>query len=411
MSISPLAPARFPMLLPVPGLTFAVWASGLRYRDREDTIIFRLPPDSIAAQVTTRSRTVAAPVTLSRRHAAAAQGRIQALLVHAGNAIALLGPAGEEATTHLAHALSRTFAIPVEETRIAATGVIGLPFDAAALAAQLAARLDWQSARWERAARAIMTTDTFPKGAGALAKIDGEPVVVTGIAKGSGMIRPDMATMLAFLFTNARLPQAVLDVLLRRAVDRSFHRITVDGDTSTNDMVLLAATGENARHESVTDPDDPRLADFVRALDEVAVSLAQQIVRDGEGARKFVTIRIIGACDDTAARRVAFTIAESPLVKTAIAGGDPNWGRILAAAGRCGAVTSGPERWRLRIGDELVFAAGAPHPDYDERRAAAHMAGSEIVIALDLGEGAGMAEVWTCDLTRDYVAINADYRS
>ena len=331
--------------------------------------------------------------------------------MHAGNAIALLGPAGEEATAHLARALAETLAVPLAETRIAATGVIGLPFDAAALAAQFEEERDWQSARWERAARAIMTTDTFPKGAGAIAKIDGEPVVVTGIAKGSGMIRPDMATMLAFLFTNARLPHAVLAALLARAVDRSFHRITVDGDTSTNDMVLLATTGENARHAPLTDPDDPRLADFVRALDEVAVSLARQIVRDGEGARKFVTIRITGARDDEAARRIAFTIAESPLVKTAIAGGDPNWGRILAAAGRSGAVDGGPERWRLMIGDEPVFAAGAPHPDYDERRAAAHMAGSEIVIVLDLGEGDGRSEVWTCDLTRDYVAINADYRS
>ncbi len=411
MPISPLAPARFPMLLPVPGLTFAVWASGLRYREREDTVVFRLPPGSVAAQVTTRSRTVAAPVIVSRRHAAAAHGRIQALLAHAGNAIALLGPAGEEATAHLAHALARTLAIPVEETRIAATGVIGLPFDAAALATQIKTGMDWRSARWDRAARALMTTDTFPKGAGALAKIDGEPVVITGIAKGSGMIRPDMATMLAFLFTNARLPHAVLDGLLKRAVDRSFHRITVDGDTSTNDMVLLAATGENARHDPVADPDDPRLADFIRALEEVAVSLARQIVRDGEGARKFVTIHVAGARDDEAARRVAFTIAESPLVKTAIAGGDPNWGRILAAAGRSGAVEGGPERWRLRIGDALVFAAGALRPDYDERRAAAHMAGSEIVIALDLDEGTGSAEVWTCDLTRDYVAINADYRS
>ncbi|RMF74197.1 MAG: bifunctional ornithine acetyltransferase/N-acetylglutamate synthase, partial [Alphaproteobacteria bacterium] len=198
------------MLLPVPGLVFTVWASGLRYRERDDTVLFRLPAGSVAAQVTTRSATVAAPIGLSRRHAQAAEGRLQALLVHAGNAIALLGPAGEEACDHLATRLAEALGIPREETRIAATGVIGLPFDAAALAARFNRLDDWQSARWERPARAIMTTDTFPKGAGALARIDGEPVVVTGIAKGSGMIRPDMATMLAFLFTNARLPHAVL---------------------------------------------------------------------------------------------------------------------------------------------------------------------------------------------------------
>ncbi len=411
MSISPLAPARFPMLLPVPGLAFTVWASGLRYRGREDTVLFRLPAGSVAAQVTTRSATVAHPVAHAREQERRAAGRMRALIVHAGNALALLGPAGDAACARIAAALAARLAVPEEEVRLAATGVIGRPFDADAFLAQLAEEREWQSARWERPARAIMTTDTFPKGAGGLAKIDGEPVVITGIAKGSGMIRPDMATMLAFLFTNARLPHAVLDALLRRAVDRSFHRITVDGDTSTNDMMLLAATGENARHGDVTDPDDPRLADFTRALEEVAISLAQQIVRDGEGASHFVTIRVTGARDDAAARRVAFTIAESPLVKTAIAGGDPNWGRILAAAGRSGAVSSAPEGWRLHIGDELVFAGGAPHPAYDEKRAAAHMAGREIVITLDLGEGEGCAQVWTCDLTDGYVRINADYRS
>ncbi len=410
MPVSPLAPGRFPNALPVPGVEFAVAATGTRYRDRDDLLVCRFREGAQAAQLLTRSKTPGAPVLFSRAAQDASEGRIRGLMVNVGNANALTGPSGAAAAERLAAALSTRLSCPRDEIRLAATGVIGMPFDPEPTLARLG-DLEYASGGWQRAARAIMTTDTFPKGASELAKIDGEPVVITGIAKGSGMIRPDMATMLAFVFTNARLPTPVLDALLRRAADRSFHAITVDGDTSTSDMLLLVATGEAARHAPVTHADDPRLAEFRMRLERLMIDLAQQVVRDGEGARRFVAVTVTGARDEAAARRVAFTIAESPLVKTAIAGGDPNWGRIMAAAGRSGAVGDDFVRWRLWIGDIPVVENGGPRPDYREADAARHMAGSEIEIRLDLGEGDGRATVWTCDLTRRYVEINADYRS
>lgn len=408
--ISPLAPSRFPNALPVPGVEFAVTASGLRYRGRDDLLVCRFCEGAEAAQLLTRSKTPGAPVLFSRAAQAASGGRIRALMVNAGNANALTGPAGEAAAECLAEAVATRLSCSTDEIRLAATGVIGMPFDPAPVLATLD-RLEYASGGWQRAARAIMTTDTFPKGASELAKIDGEPVVITGITKGSGMIRPDMATMLAFVFTNARLPAEVLDALLRSAAERSFHAITVDGDTSTSDMLLMVATGEAARHAPIERADDPRLDEFRMRLERLMIDLAQQVVRDGEGAQKFVAVTVTGARDKAAARRVAFTIAESPLVKTAIAGGDPNWGRIMAAAGRSGAVGDDFARWRLWIGGVPVVENGGPRPDYREEEAARHMTGREIAIRLDLGEGADEATVWTCDLTKRYIEINADYRS
>ncbi len=408
--VSPLAPSHFPNALPVPGVEFAVTASGLRYRGRDDLLVCRFREGSQAAQLLTRSKTPGAPVLFSRAAQEESGGRIRALMVNVGNANALTGTDGETAADNLAEALAERFSCSTSEIRLAATGVIGLPFDPAPVLAILD-DLEYAGGGWERAARAIMTTDTFPKGASELAKIDGEPVVITGIAKGSGMIRPDMATMLAFVFTNAALPAGLLDALLREATDRSFHAITVDGDTSTSDMLLMVATGEAARHAPIERADDPRLDEFRMRLERLMIDLAQQVVRDGEGAQKFVTITVAGARDGAAARRVAFTIAESPLVKTAIAGGDPNWGRIVAAAGRSGAVGEDFTRWRLSIGGVPVVEKGGPRRDYREDEAARHMAGREIEIRLELGEGEGVATVWTCDLTKRYVEINADYRS
>jgi glutamate N-acetyltransferase/amino-acid N-acetyltransferase len=262
---------------------------------------------------------------------------------------------------------------------------------------------------WEKAARAILTTDTFPKGATATATIDGVPVRLSGFAKGSGMIAPDMATMLAYVFTDAGLPAAVLQPLLSAAADRSFNSITVDGDTSTSDTVLLSATAQ-AAHGPVTSADDRRLAAFRRALDAVMIDLAQQIVRDGEGAEKFVTIEVTGAASARAARRVGLAIGNSPLVKTALSAGDANWGRIVMAVGKAGEKAD-RDRLKIAIGGITIAENGGPVPGYDEAPVASHMSGREIILAIDLGIGRGRATVWTCDLTHRYIDINASYRT
>jgi len=265
------------------------------------------------------------------------------------------------------------------------------------------------AAAWQPAARAIMTTDTFPTGATATAAIDGVAVRINGFAKGSGMIAPDMATMLVYLFTDAALSPQVLQPLLVAANERSFNSMTVDGDTSTSDTVLLCATGE-ARHDPVASSDDPRLAGFRGALEAVMTDLAQQIARDGEGAQKFVTIEITGAETDRAARRIGLTIGNSPLVKTAIAAGDANWGRIVMAVGRAGEKAD-RDRLSISVGGIQIAAHGGPVPGYDEAPVAEHMKGREITIAVDLGIGRGKATVWTCDLTHGYIDINGSYRS
>ena len=406
---SPLRPARFPDCRPVPGVALAVAATGSRYRGRDDLFCARFAEGSVASALLTRSRMPAAPVEWCREALVKSGGAVRGLVVNAGNANAFTGRAGAAAAARVATSFATAIGAPREAVLLASTGVIGEPLDPAPLVAAFDA-LDYRSGAWEAAARAIATTDTFPKGATAIARIDDSPVVLTGIAKGSGMIHPDMATMLAFVFTNARLPVPVLETLLRRGADRSFHCITVDGDTSTSDTLLLVATGERARHAPISDADDPRLGDFRVKLDALLVDLAQQIVRDGEGAEKFVTITVSGAESDAAAKRIAFAIASSPLVKTAIAGGDPNWGRIVMAIGKSGE-RADRDRLTIRLGDQLVAADGARHPAYSEAAAAAHFKGREIRIGVDAGIGSGDATVWTCDLTHGYIDINADYRS
>ncbi len=406
---SPLRPARFPDCLPVPGVALAVAATGARYRGRDDLFCARFVEGSVAAGLFTRSRMPAAPVEWCRAALRRSGGAVRGLVVNAGNANAFTGRAGTAATARIAACFATAIGAPREAVLLASTGVIGEPLDPDPLVAAFAA-LDYRGDAWKAAARAIGTTDTFPKGATATAAIDGHPVVLTGIAKGSGMIQPDMATMLAFVFTNARLPVPVLDALLRRGAERSFHCITVDGDTSTSDTLLLVATGEGARHGAITDADDPRLAGFRAALEALLVDLAQQIVRDGEGAGKFVSITVSGAESDAAAKRIAFAIANSPLVKTAIAGGDPNWGRIVMAVGKSGE-RADRDRLAIWLGDQRVTADGARHPAYSEAAAAAHFQGREIRIRVDVGIAGGTATVWTCDLTHGYISINADYRS
>ncbi|MEM9782873.1 MAG: bifunctional glutamate N-acetyltransferase/amino-acid acetyltransferase ArgJ, partial [Pseudomonadota bacterium] len=299
---------------------------------------------------------------------------------------------------------------------IASTGVIGEPLDDGRIRAHLEAMAgsleqpgQVAGGLWRAAASAIMTTDTFPKGAGCTAMLDGSAVSVAGIAKGSGMIAPDMATMLAFIFTDAAIDAELLQEIALRAVDRSFNAITVDGDTSTSDTMLLAATGQSGI-APITDADDPRLPALAEAVETVFRDLALQIVRDGEGATKLVRITVTGAESDGAARRVGLAIGNSPLVKTAIAGEDPNWGRIVMAVGKSGE-RADRDRLSISLGDLILAEAGWRAPDYDEAKAAAYMQREEITIGVDLGVGQGAASVWTCDLTHGYVAINADYRS
>ena len=407
---SPLAPERFPELPAVPGVKIAGVAAGLHYRDRPDLTLAALAEGTRAAGVLTRSGVVGAPVTRCREQLGRPERLARGLVVNAGNANVFTGAAGEAAVEATAAAAADVIGCDAAEIYLASTGVIGAPLDPAPIEAAmpgLAAALSPMG--WETAAEAITTTDTFPKGASATAVIDGETVTIAGIAKGSGMIMPDMATMLAFLFTDAALPGAVLQTLLERAMDVSFHCITVDGDTSTSDSVLAFATGA-AGHDPVADADDPRLGDFAAKLAAVCIDLAQQVVKDGEGASKFITVEVTGAESDVSARRIGLAIANSPLVKTAIAGGDANWGRIVMAAGKSGEPLA-VERIAVAIGGRPVAEAGAIHPAYDEAAATEHVQGQQIVIAFDAGVGDGRARIWTCDLTHGYISINADYRS
>ena len=407
MTVSPPAPAAFPAMPDIKGVTLSTAASGMKYTGRDDMLLMRLDGSGSIAAVFTKSDTAAAPVQWCRQQLGAG-GRTRAILVNAGNANAFTGDGGMAAVTACCEGVAAKLGCAAGEVLTASTGVIGEPLDSAVLAARFD-DLASGSADWQAAAQAILTTDTFAKGASATAAIAGTDVQIAGIAKGSGMIAPDMATMLGFIATDAALPQPVLAALLADAANRSFNAITVDSDTSTNDSVYLMASGAAANAE-VTAADDPALDSFRDALDRVMQDLARQIVRDGEGATKFITIAVTGAANDRAAHGIGMSIANSPLVKTAIAGEDANWGRIVMAVGKSGA---GIDQSRLDIsmGGVLIAAAGARLDDYDEAPVAAHMKGEEIDIAVKVGDGAGAARVWTCDLTHGYISINADYRS
>ena len=405
---SPFAPAAFPTLPAVGGLRMAAVAAGIRYRGRDDLLLVELTEGTAAAGVFTRSQTAASPVLWCRK--ALASGRARGLVVNAGNANAFTGRDGDAASAQTAAAAAALLGCPADQVFVSSTGVIGEPLPMAPLLAGLpVAAAAAGSASWERAARAIATTDTFPKGAGATCQIDGVDVAIGGIAKGAGMIAPDMATMLVYLFTDAAIAPEALQALLTEGANRSFNCITVDSDTSTNDTVLLFATGA-AGHPPVADPADPRIAGFRVALDAVMLDLAHQVVKDGEGISKFITITVTGANDDRAARSIALTIANSPLVKTAIAGEDANWGRIVMAVGKAGERID-RDRLAIAIGGIPVALHGAPVAGYDETPVAAHMKGLEVGIAVDVGVGEGRATVWTCDLTHGYIDINASYRS
>ena len=405
---SPLAPARFSELPPIAGVRLAACEAGVRYKGRTDLMIAELAPGSTVAGVFTQSQMPGQPVIWCRQ--CLPHGRIRAIVVNSGNANVFTGRAGWQVVESTAAAAARLIDCAPNEVYIASTGVIGEPPPSDIIAAALPKAISSLATdAWEHAARAIMTTDTFPKGATATASIDSIPVRINGFCKGSGMIAPDMATMLAYVFTDASLPQTVLQPLLVAANERSFNSMTVDGDTSTSDTVLLSAT-QQACHAAITSAEDPRLAEFRTALASVMTDLAKQVARDGEGAQKFVTIEVTGAESDNAARRIGLTIGNSPLVKTAIAAGDANWGRIVMAVGRAGEKAD-RDRLAITVGGVQIAAEGGPVPGYDEGPVSEHMKGREIRIAVDLGIGSGQATVWSCDLTHGYIDINGSYRS
>jgi glutamate N-acetyltransferase / amino-acid N-acetyltransferase len=408
LPISPLAPAGFPDIPPVAGVRLATCEAGIRYRDRADLLLVELAAGTGVAGVLTRSSAPGHPVRWCRQ--ILPRGRARGLVVNAGNANVLGGAAGDAAVRAEAEAVAGLLDAAPEEVYVASTGVIGEPLPVGRIVEALPALHERLSpSAWRAAAEAIRTTDTFPKGSVAHTTIDGAKVTIAGIAKGSGMIQPDMATMLAFLFTDAALPAPILQPLLEAACDRSFNAITVDSDTSNSDTLLLFATGK-LDHPPARGPDDPELAGFREALSRVATDLALQVVRDGEGASKLIEIRVRGAESDRSARRIGLAIANSPLVKTAIAGEDANWGRVVMAIGKSGEPIE-VERLGISFGGHPVAKGGARAPDLDEAPITAHLKGREILIEVTVGSGAGHATVWTCDLTRDYIAINADYRS
>jgi glutamate N-acetyltransferase/amino-acid N-acetyltransferase len=409
--VSPLAPKSFADLPPIDGVRLATGAAGIRYKGRTDVLLAVFDKGATVAGVFTTSKCPSAPVDWCRKNLS--QGKARALVVNSGNANAFTGKLGKAATELTAKLAAKAVGADEDEIFLASTGVIGEPLDASkfegvldALAAK--ARPDG----WLDAARAIMTTDTFPKVATAKAKIGDVDVTINGMAKGAGMIAPDMATMLSYVFTDAAIGAEALQKLLSRGVKETFNSVTVDSDTSTSDTLMLFATGaaEQRGAKKIKKADDKKLRDFREKLDAVLLDLAQQVARDGEGARKFVEVQVTGAESDKAAKRIAFSIANSPLVKTAAAGEDANWGRVVMAVGKAGEKA---ERDLLSIwfGDIRMAHEGLRDPDYDEAAATAVMKQDKIVIRADIGLGKGKAKVWTCDLTKEYVAINGDYRS
>jgi glutamate N-acetyltransferase/amino-acid N-acetyltransferase len=404
MPVSPLAPAAFPALPVIGGVRFAAAAAGVRYTGRTDVMLAELAEGTTVAGVFTRSATRSAPVLDCQAKNAAPTGGRAAILVNSGNSNAFTGQKGREAVNTICAAVAEGMGIAAERVFTSSTGVIGEPLPWERITARIADLRDALSpGAMEAAARAIMTTDTFPKGAAAEVVVGGRTVRIAGIAKGSGMIAPDMGTMLVYVFTDAAIAHDPLQVLVSAITERTFNCITVDSDTSTSDTLLVAATG--ASGVDVTGD-----AAFAAALEGVMLDLALQVVRDGEGATKFVTVEVTGAATDADARKVGLAIANSPLVKTAIAGEDANWGRIVMAVGKSGA-TADRDRLSIRFGDVWVARDGWRVPEYSEEAATACMKRQEIEIGVDLGIGAGRARVWTCDLTHGYIDINADYRS
>lgn len=407
--VSPLAPERFPDLPLIRGVEFAAVEAGVRYKNRKDVMLIRLAPGTAMAGVFTRSTTRSACVRDCQAKIAAKvpEGAGAAIIVNSGNSNAFTGALGEQSVAAITGHVAQALGLPTSRVFSSSTGVIGEPIAHDRIIAAIPAlQAGLRDDAIVMAAEAMMTTDTFPKGATATVAGKGGAIQIAGIAKGSGMIAPDMATMLVYIFTDAKIAPAALQKVLSRLTDTTFNAITVDSDTSTSDTLLLAATGQSEAAPLT----GAALKAFEAALREVMLNLAHQVIRDGEGATKFVEVRVTGAATDADARKVALAIADSPLVKTAVAGEDPNWGRIVMAVGKSGAEAD-RDRLTIKFGEMTLAEKGWRSPSYVEADAAAYMKKPEIVIAVDMGLGEGARTVWTCDLTKRYIEINADYRS
>ncbi|MBY8915895.1 bifunctional glutamate N-acetyltransferase/amino-acid acetyltransferase ArgJ [Nitratireductor rhodophyticola] len=410
-AISPLAPKKYPSMPIVDGVRIATAEAGVKYRGRTDLLAMVFDEGTTVAGVFTRSKCPSAPVEFCRENLAGGAARI--LVVNSGNANAFTGKKGRATTAAVGEAAAGAVGAGRDTVFLASTGVIGEPLPAERITGFLEGMArDAKPEGWLEAARAIMTTDTYPKVATATASVGDVDVVINGIAKGAGMIAPDMATMLSFVATDAPIAAPVLQELLSKGTGKTFNAVTVDSDTSTSDTLMMFATGAAARRGApvIDDARDPRLAGFRRALNRILKNLALQVVRDGEGARKQLEITVTGAKSSRSAKKIALSIANSPLVKTAVAGEDANWGRVVMAVGKAGEPA---ERDLLSIwfGDIRVAHEGERDPGYSEEATSAYMKKDEIALRVDLGIGRGKATVWTCDLTKEYVAINGDYRS
>ena len=406
--VSPFAPATSPEMPVIAGVRFAAVEAGIKYRGRKDLMLAILEEGTVAAGVLTTSKTCSAPVLWCRERLKT--GHARAVVVNAGNANAFTGRKGDEAVQLTAEAAAAAVGCKPEEVYLASTGVIGEPLDAAEFAHRLADMAGTASAdSIHDAAAAIMTTDTFPKLSTTTVNIGGQDITIGGIVKGSGMIAPDMATMLSFIFTDAKIDQSVLQTMTSEIADKTFNCITVDSDTSTSDTVLVFATGKTPG-SAISAIGSPEALAFKAALSSVMLDLAQLVVKDGEGISKFITINVTGAENDRAAHRIAMSLGNSPLLKTAIAGEDANWGRVVMAVGKAGEAAD-RDRLRIQFGPHVLANEGERAADYSEDTASAYMKNKEIEITVDVGIGNGSATIWTCDLTHGYISINADYRS
>ncbi|MBT5110926.1 MAG: bifunctional glutamate N-acetyltransferase/amino-acid acetyltransferase ArgJ [Rhodospirillaceae bacterium] len=407
---SPLAPEKFPNLPAVPGVEISGLHVGLKpTKGVKDLMMARLARGTTIAGVFTQSKCPSAPVDWCR--SVIGQGSARALIVNSGNANAFTGNAGDIVVSETVRAAAKLLKCPKREVFVASTGVIGVPVPPDYIAGKLPRMVKALKPKpWLNAAESIMTTDTFPKGAARKVRIGDAEVSLVGVTKGSGMIAPDMATMLCFVFTDAKIPARVLQTAIKAAANKSYNCITVDSDTSTSDTVLMCATGKGARHEPVVTATDSHFREFRRALDDLMIDLATQVVRDGEGAQKLITIDVTGAQSAQSAKRIGLSIANSPLVKTAVAGEDANWGRIVMAVGKAGEPAD-RDRLSISMGGVPITENGIVREDYVEAPVAEHMKGQAIHIGVDIGLGRGKARVWTCDLTHGYITINADYRS
>jgi glutamate N-acetyltransferase / amino-acid N-acetyltransferase len=410
-SISPLAPTDVPEMPAIAGVKLATAAAGIRYQGRTDVLLAVLDKGTAVAGVFTQSKCASAPVDWCR--AKLSRGTARALVVNSGNANAFTGKSGRQATAMTAAVAAKAVGCSPNEVFLASTGVIGEPLDATKFDGVLSSLAESaEPSEWMSAAKAIMTTDTFPKVATKSVKLGKTKVTINGMAKGSGMIAPDMATMLSFVFTDAPLSSSALQSLLKSGVEDTFNAVTVDGDTSTSDTLLAFATGSAAKNGApkISRASDPRLKAFTKAFREVLADLSEQVARDGEGARKLVEILIEGAVSKKSARRIAMSVANSPLVKTAIAGEDANWGRVVMAVGKAGEPAN-RDKLSISFNGIRVAKSGARDPSYDEAEVSSTMKQPKITIKISLGLGKGRDRVLTCDLTKEYVAINGDYRS